>query len=224
MDGRVGLIDLDVQFGDVGHALQLDPEHTIGDAALNSGATLDLMTLKVFLTMHESGLFVLCSPDSLIQAEEVGADHVKKVLTLMVELFPFVIIDTGAGINEHTLTAMEFSTDLLLVAAADTPSVRALSREVEALDLIGMTNQERHLVLNRVDSRTGLDPADIQAMIGMEAVAEVPQARTIVHSTNQGVPLLADGGRDPASRALTDLVDFFLPEDERSGKKRKDRR
>jgi pilus assembly protein CpaE len=224
MEGKVGLIDLDVQFGDVGHALQLEPEHTIGDAALTSGVTLDLMTLKVFLTMHESGLFVLCSPDSLIQAEEVGADHVKKVLTLMVELFPYVIIDTGAGINEHTLTAMEFSTDLLLVASADTPSVRALDREVEALDLIGMTNQDRHLVLNRVDSRTGLDPADIQSMIGMEAIAEVPQARTIVHSTNQGVPLLADGGRDPASRALNDLVDFFLPEEARTGKKRKDRR
>lgn len=225
MDGRVGLIDLDVQFGDVGHALQLEPEHTIGDAALTSGATLDLMTLKVFLTMHESGLFVLCSPDSLIQAEEVGADHVKKVLTLMVELFPFIVIDTGAGINEHTLTAMEFSTDLVLVASADTPSVRALDREIEALDLIGMTNQDRHLVLNRVDSRTGLDPADIQSMIGMEAIAEVPMARTIVHSTNQGVPLLADGGRDPASRALNDLVDFFLPEEERnSNKKRKDRR
>lgn len=224
MEGRVGLIDLDVQFGDVGHALQLEPEHTIGDAALTSGATLDLMTLKVFLTMHDSGLFVLCSPDSLIQAEEVGAEHVKKVLTLMVELFPYIIIDTGAGINEHTLTAMEFSTDLLLVASADTPSVRALGREIEALDLIGMTNQDRHLVLNRVDSRTGLDPADIQAMIGMEAVCEVPQARTIVHSTNQGVPLLADGGRDPASRALNDLVDFFLPEEERGSKKRKDRR
>jgi pilus assembly protein CpaE len=224
LEGQVGLIDLDVQFGDVGHALQLEPEHTIGDAALTSGATLDLMTLKVFLTMHESGLFVLCSPDSLIQAEEVGADHVKKVLTLMLELFPYIIIDTGAGINEHTLTAMEFSTDLLLVAAADTPSVRALSREIEALDLIGMTNQERHLVLNRVDSRTGLDPGDIQAMIGMEAIAEVPQARTIVHSTNQGVPLLADSGRDPASRALNDLVDFFLPEEAKSGKKRKDKR
>ena len=224
MDGRVGLIDLDVQFGDVGHALQLEPEHTIGDAALTNGATLDLMTLKVFLTMHESGLFVMCSPDSLIQAEEVGAEHVKKVLTLMTELFPFLVIDTGAGINEHTLTAMEFSTDLLLVASADTPSVRALGREVEALDLIGMTTQERHLVLNRVDSRTGLDPADIQAMIGMEAISEVPQARTIVHSTNQGIPLLADGGRDPASRALNDLVDFFLPEEERTGKKRKDRR
>jgi pilus assembly protein CpaE len=224
MDGRVGLIDLDVQFGDVGHALQLEPEHTIGDAALTSGATLDLMTLKVFLTMHDSGLFVLCSPESLIQAEEVGAEHVKKVLTLMVELFPFIVIDTGAGINEHTLTAMEFSTDLLLVASADTPSVRALGREIEALDLIGMTNQDRHLVLNRVDSRTGLDPTDIQAMIGMEAVSEIPQARTIVHSTNQGVPLLADGGRDPASRALNELVDFFLPEEERGSKKRKDRR
>lgn len=211
-DGNTALVDLDIQFGDVSHALQLHPERTIGDAALSSQGGLDLTTLKVFLTPHESGLYVLCSPDSLIQAEEVSSQHVKKLLSLLSDLFGYVVIDTGAGIDEHALMAMEFATDLILVAACDTASVRAARREIEALDLIGMTTQRRHLVLNRVDSRVGLEPEDVEATLGMDAIAKIPASRGVMQSTNTGQPLLADEAKDAAMRPIWELVDFFLPD------------
>lgn len=220
-DGNTALVDLDIQFGDVSHALQLHPERTIGDAALSSQGGLDLTTLKVFLTPHDSGLYVLCSPDSLIQAEEVSSQHVKKVLSLLSDLFGYVVIDTGAGIDEHALMAMEFATDLILVAACDTASVRAARREIEALDLIGMTTQRRHLVLNRVDNRVGLEPEDVEATLGMDAIAKIPASRGVMQSTNTGQPLLSDEAKDAAMRPMWELVDFFLPDKsddhERSG-------
>lgn len=212
LEGNAALVDLDIQFGDVSHALRLHPERTIGDAALSSQGGLDATTLKVFLTPHDSGLYVLCSPDSLIQAEEVSSQHVKKLLSLMSDLFGYVVIDTGAGIDEHALMAMEFATDLLLVAACDTASVRAARREIEALELIGMTTQRRHLVLNRVDGRVGLEPEDVEVTLGMDAIAKIPASRGVMQSTNTGMPLLSEDVKDAAMRPLWELVDFFLPD------------
>lgn len=209
--GEVGLLDLDVQFGDLSHAMNLMPEHNLGDAALATRQGLDTTTLKIFLTHHRSGAFVLPAPDSLVQAEDVGADHVKTVLDLMTDLFPVVIVDTAAGIGEHALMAIEFATDVLFVASPDTPTIRALRREVEAFELIGLISAERHLIVNRVEGRGGIGISEIEGTIGLPVTHQIPRSRGVTVSTDEGVPILEDGGRDPAAKALRELVTAFTP-------------
>ncbi len=209
--GEVGLLDLDVQFGDLSHAMSLMPEHNLGDAALASRQGLDTTTLKIFLTHHRSGAFVLPAPESLVQAEDVQAEHVKMVLDLMTELFPVVIVDTASGIGEHALMAIEFATDVLFVASPDTPTVRALRREVEAFELIGLVNAERHLIVNRVEGRGGIGIGEIESTIGLPVSHQIPRSRGVTVSTDEGIPILEDGGRDPAAKALREMVSAFTP-------------
>ncbi|MDP1806617.1 MAG: AAA family ATPase, partial [Acidimicrobiales bacterium] len=57
--GRVAIIDLDLQFGDVASALNLDPEHTLLDV-VRGPAVQDSMVLKTFLTQHQTGLYAVC--------------------------------------------------------------------------------------------------------------------------------------------------------------------
>ena len=209
--GEVGLLDLDVQFGDLSHAMSLMPEHNLGDAALASRQGLDTTTLKIFLTHHRSGAFVLPAPESLVQAEDVHAEHVKMVLDLMTELFPVVIVDTASGIGEHALMAIEFATDVLFVASPDTPTIRALRREVEAFELIGLVSAQRHLIVNRVEGRGGIGVGEIESTIGLPVSHQIPRSRGVTVSTDEGVPILEDGGRDPAAKALRELVQAFVP-------------
>lgn len=210
-DGQVGLLDLDVQFGDLSHVMNLMPEHNLGDAALASRQGLDTTTLKIFLTHHRSGSFVLPAPDNLVQAEDIGADHVKTVLDIMTDLFPVVIVDTAAGIGEHALMAIEFATDVLFVASPDTPTIRALRREVEAFEMIGLISAERHLVVNRVEGRGGIGIGEIEGTIGLPVSHQIPRSRGVTVSTDEGIPILEDGGRDPAAKALRELVADFTP-------------
>lgn len=209
--GEVGLLDLDVQFGDLSHAMSLMPEHNLGDAALASRQGLDTTTLKIFLTHHRSGAFVMPAPESLVQAEDVHAEHVKMVLDLMTELFPVVIVDTASGIGEHALMAIEFATDVLFVASPDTPTIRALRREVEAFELIGLVSAQRHLIVNRVEGRGGIGVGEIESTIGLPVSHQIPRSRGVTVSTDEGVPILEDGGRDPAAKALRELVQAFMP-------------
>jgi pilus assembly protein CpaE len=204
----VVLFDADLQFGDVANALRLIPETTFGDS-VRAGLP-DITALKAALTSHPTGLYALCAPDMPAEADDINGDHVARAIDLLHEEFAYVVIDTDAGLGERTLAAMEHATDLIFVCATDVPSVRALRKELEALDTIGMSHQRRHFVLNRADAKVGLSADDIQATVNQRLDIFIPSSRTVPVSMNQGSPLLESGAASPAAKALIQLVNRFV--------------
>jgi pilus assembly protein CpaE len=207
-DGDVVIVDLDVQFGDVANALRLSPEYTLADA-VRVGESLDITTLKAFLTPHPSGAFALCAPASPADADGIGPEDIIRILRLLTDEFRHLVIDTGAGLDEHTLAAMEAATDIVLVCGTDVASARAVRKEIDAFDLLGFTTQHRHLVLNRADARVGLSADDIEATVGMNVGVAVPSSRAVPLSMNQGIPMLEGAQKSPVSRAMGELVNRF---------------
>src|SRR5207244_1710537 len=126
---------------------------------------LDATTLKVFLTPHRRELFALCAPNSPIDADEIEAPDLQRLLGLLADSFDYVVVDTASGLDEAALAAIEVSTDLVLLSAPDVPCVRGTRKELEALQLIAHPAHRWHIVLNRADARTGLGISDIEATI-----------------------------------------------------------
>jgi pilus assembly protein CpaE len=204
---QVVLIDLDLQFGDVASALRLTPEHTIADTARTG--ELDTTTLKVLLTPHPAELFALCAPESLAQADDLVPEHLAEVVRPLASEFKYIVIDTSAGIDAHTLAAMELATDLIMVCTTDVPCVRGVRKAVEALDIIGLSHQNRHFLLNRADARVGLSASDIESTLGMNIDVSVPSSQAMWLSLNSGTPILESDANSPAGRAMTELVARF---------------
>jgi pilus assembly protein CpaE len=207
--GRVVIVDLDVQFGDVGHALRLLPEQTLTDIVTQTGEP-DATVVKASLTNHPSGLFVLSAPESPAEAEDVRPNQIARIIEILADEFEYVILDTPAGLDEITLTATESATDLLLVCGTDVASIRSMRKEVEAFDQIGLTLQRRHFALNRADARVGLEIRDIEGTVGLEVDVQIPSSRTVPLSMNQGSPILESQPRSPVARAYGELVNRFL--------------
>ncbi len=206
--GQAVIVDLDLQFGDITHVLGLVPEHTMADAA-GVRDSLDLTTLKVYLTPRPGDLFVLCAPDSPAAGEEVPPGQVSRILRLLAAEFDYVIVDTPAGITEHTLSAIELSTDLLLVCDLNLSSVRGMRKVVDALDRLDISAAPRHLVLNRADSRVGLDPREVPSMVGLPVAIEIPSTRAVPLSMNQATPVVEADPKAPISRKVGEMIDMF---------------
>lgn len=206
----VAVIDLDLQFGDVASALRLTPDHTFVDAV--RAPLADAMTLKTFLTPHASDLWSLCGPETPAEGDEVTADQAQSVVAKLAEEFAYVVVDTSAGLSEHTLAMIDISTDLVLVCTMDVPSIRNLRKEVDALDQLGMTYQRRLFVMNRSDAKVGLELADVEATVGLRVDVALPSARVVPLSTNQGTPLVESQPRHRVARELGKLVDTFVAE------------
>ena len=207
--GRVALVDADLQFGDVAGAMHLMPEHSIADASRLNGS-LDAMTLKVFLTHHPAELYALCAPDSPAEGDLIPGDSVGRIIKLLASQFDYVIVDTSAGLSEATLSALEVSTDMVAVCSMDVPSVRSMRKLLDVLQQLGMSYQRRHYLLNRADSKVGLDSADIEASLEIALDVVVPSTRAIPLALNQGLPVIHTDPRSPAARQLRALADRFL--------------
>ncbi|MFH5824272.1 CpaE family protein [Georgenia sp. AZ-5] len=202
------LVDLDLQFGDVASALNLDPEYSLADAVHNP-ARRDTMVLKTFLTLHETGLYVLCAPESPAAADGIGGDDVGRLLQSLATQFRYVVVDTAPGLNEHTLAALDQTTDPVLLTSMDVPGVRGLRKELDTLTDLGMFAEGRFILLNFEDARSGLSIADVEATIGRDVDMTLPRCPVVPASVNQGVPLMQLGGKDPMTRQLGRLVDRF---------------
>jgi pilus assembly protein CpaE len=207
--GRVVIVDLDLQFGDVASALQLSPEHTVSEAV--EVPKLDATTLKVFLTPHRRELFALCAPNSPIEADDIEAPDLQRILGLLAASFDYVVVDTASGLDEAALAAIEISTDLVLLSAPDVPCVRGTRKEVEALGLIARPAQRWHVVLNRADARTGLGISDIESTIGLPIDVSVPESRAVPLALNQGSAILEAEPRSGPAQAFVSLVDRIVP-------------
>ena len=207
--GRVAILDLDLQFGDVASALGLGPQSTMADAARAQGK-LDSTAIKVFLEPHPSGLFALAGPHFPAEADDVSADTAGHVIDILAAEFSYVVADTAAGLDEHALAAAERSDDIVFVCVTDVPSVRGLRKALDALDLLGMTRQRRHLVLNRADDRVGLSSKDIEATLGLSVDASVPTSREVQISINQGEPIVESDPKSAPARAISGFASRFV--------------
>jgi pilus assembly protein CpaE len=203
---RVVVVDLDLQFGDIAYAFSMQPTHTVYDAVAGD---LDPTALKVYLTRHTSDLYALCAPDDPAQGERVEASAVGSILEILAEAFEFVVIDTGAGLTEHTLVALDASSDAVFIIDADVPSMRHLAKVVNALDRLGIPAR-RHFVLNRADARIGVRIADVLGSVGLHSDLEIPTSRDVPISLSHGVPISLSDPRSSMARGASSLADRIV--------------
>ena len=202
------LVDLDVQFGDVASALGLTPEYALPDVA-HGPAAEDTMVLKTFLTQHPSGLYAVCGAESPAAGDTVSAADVSRLLTSLAREFRYVVVDTAPGLSEQTLAALDRATDVVMLSSMDVPGVRGLRKELDVLRELCMIPAGRHVVMNLADAKGGLSVRDVETAIGTGVDVVVPRSAAVPVSTNQGVPIVAGGRKDPAAKELRRLVARF---------------
>ena len=214
--GRVVAVDLDVQFGDLGLAMSLTPEHTFAQLARSN--RIDATTVKLHLTPGPNDLFVLAGASDPVDADSVDHTHVSAVIPILAENFDFVVVDTSAGLDERTLAALDEATDVLLVSSLDVTSIRSLRTARDTFEQLDIGARQR-LVLNRSDSKVGLDPSDAEDVMGMEIACSVPSSRDIPLSLNLGTPVVIREPKSSAAKALVGLADIFSTAPAETGRK-----
>ncbi|MCT9623747.1 AAA family ATPase [Pseudarthrobacter equi] len=206
----VVLVDLDLQFGDVASGLMIEPEFTISEAVVGA-ASQDAMVLKTYLSLHRGNIYALCAPRNPIDMDRISGEHVSRLLQQLRTEFQYVVVDTAPGLGEHVLATLEQATDAVWVCGMDIPSIRGLRTGFQILSELDLLPDNRHVVLNMADRKTGLTVQDVEATIGAPVDVVLPRSRAVPFSTNKGVPLLQDGSRDAVAKGLRQLVERFKP-------------
>ena len=206
---RATIVDLDLQFGDVGLALGLSPERTVYDL-ISSGGSLDAEKVEDFLAVHPSGARALLAPARPDQAGMITSDFLRDVYAVLREVNDFVIVDTPPSFTPEAIAAVDSATEVCMVAMLDSLSLKNTKLGLETLERMDFDMGKVRLVLNRADSNVGIGREDVAAILGAEPDVLVPSDRSVTRSVNSGEPIVLEHRRSEAARAFQALADLYF--------------
>jgi pilus assembly protein CpaE len=211
----VAIVDLDLQFGDLGLAMGLKPERTSYDL-FRAGGSLDSEKLADYLVTHSSGARVLLAPVSPDQAGEITVPFLHEVQRLLRDTHDYVLIDTPPNFTPAVISATDASSDVLMVAMRDTLSLKNTKLGLETLERMEYDRRRIRLVLNRADTSVGIERDDIVAILGRDPDVYVPSNREVTRSVNRGDPV-AGQRSNAAGRAFRSLAQLYIADADADG-------
>jgi pilus assembly protein CpaE len=205
------LFDLDLQFGDQGILLSLDPHRSILDLL----PVIDELTrdaVDASLTHHPSGLRVLLAPPELQQADLIDADSIRKILVALRAYYDTIIIDAPAGLTDISLTAFEFADLILQICTPDVLTIRRTRASLELYDGLGIPRDMIRLVLNRTSKKSEIKSDEFGLLFEHEVIGEIPADFFFLQSyVNLGVPISEATSSAPIVQSLTRIAKKLAP-------------
>ena len=154
-----------------------------------------------------SGIDILLAPPRVEMAEMVTVRDIEKSLSILRQLYQFVVIDTRAGLGDDVLVFLDASDLILQVLTYDSMAIRNLAMAGEAFDAIGYPATKLATVLNRSDSTGGITQGRCRDGLGSPIDFEiVSDGRLVVAANNEGVPFVSGSPDAPISQGIRNIA------------------
>lgn len=196
----VALVDLDLQFGDVGVMLKLMPKHTLYD--LVGLESVDIGQIKGFMTKYSERLDVFVAPLQPELGDLVTPETIKPLFGWLRQAYDYIVIDTPPSFNDNVLAALDETDRLYLVSALDLPSIKNIKLCLQTLKLLDFDREKVDLALNRVEKNIGLTPVEVEAVFKEEISIQIPSDPAVAIAVNKGMPVVLESPKALASKVL----------------------
>jgi pilus assembly protein CpaE len=203
----VAVVDLDVDMGDVFTYFGREPSASITDMmALGEGADGDqIRRIGVEVAPHTWSFGAPPDP----AAEAPAGEAVGKFLRAIRSEFDYVVVDASVDYSDSALVCFDLSDMICLVTGLDVVGVKHLSKALDTLLTIGLPRERFRVVLNRADSKVGLDASDVERVMKIQVDAMIPSSRLVPTSLNKGRPVVLDEPSAEVSQAIKQLAIRF---------------
>ncbi|MBQ7102005.1 MAG: AAA family ATPase [Clostridia bacterium] len=221
---RVMLLDLDLQFGDVAMALDLDTKNSIVDLVQDRGG-ITIENINAFAVEHSSGMSVLCAPKSSEFADFVTPNHVEKIIDIMRPYYEYIIVDFPSAFNDVTITACENCEELYLIYNNEILSLNNAKICYTILDQLHQREKIR-FVLNKVE-KSLVKQKDFEEMFAQGIFASIPaDYSAALLSINKGQAATVAQPKSSLAKGISEMADKIIevhtgitPIKEKEGKK-----
>jgi pilus assembly protein CpaE len=203
----VAVVDLDVDMGDVFTYFGREPSASITDMmALGEGADSDqVRSVGVEVAPHTWAFGAPPDP----AAEAPAGEAIGKFLRTIRSEFDYVVVDASVDYSDSALVCFDLSDMICLVPGLDVVGVKHLSKALDTLLTIGLPRERFRVVLNRADSKVGLDASDVERVMKIQVDAMIPSSRLVPTSLNKGRPVVLDDPSSEVSQSIRQLAVRF---------------
>lgn len=205
---RVGLLDLDLQFGDAALYLDLDPRSDLLDI-VQKPTRLDTALLLSAMTEHESGLEVLQSPIEPVPLDALRTETVGRLIDLAQREFDYVVVDLPLALAAWHEMVLDMTDKLYLVTQLNVPAIRQTKRLIDILKDEGLYSLPVSIILNRYVKHFNEHKRLRQCSKALDHTIDhyLPEdERTVLEAINRGVPLTEVRRRARICRTIREIA------------------
>jgi pilus assembly protein CpaE len=206
--GVIGLLDLDVEFGDAATLLNLEPKYTLADLRAAPGDEVDEKMFDRFVTAGGRVRLVV-GADLPEKAGLVTLPAVQLAMDRLCCLCDYVLVDAPASFTERTLTAVDACDLVCLVTSASLPSLRATRDCLGLMAKMHVPAERIRLVLNH-STKHSVDIEKAAEMLGRRPDFVIPHSENLDAAVNSRRPLVASNPADPIVTDLRNLANAIV--------------
>lgn len=198
---KVILVDADLQFGNTGLLLGMEPRSTMAEL-LQEQANPTLDTLNSFLEYHSSGLRVLFGPKSPEYADLISGRSMEKIITALRNYYDYIIIDSALGFSEVNLALLDLCSRIVTVTSPDLCTLNNTKKAFLLMESLNLGQKIRLILTER--GASAVSTADVERVLGRKIDASISyDEKAMISCINQGRPVVVAAAK---SRAATDYA------------------
>ena len=176
----VGIIDADLQFGDMAVFFNLEPASTIVEAVRDSKFLSPLTLAPYFVSVTEN-VKVLCGTRTPNLSDKVKISGFRDVIKMASNLFKYLLIDVPQGFNPTSIEAAELSTKTYVVAMVnDGFEIQHMQRALEIFKEWGDYDERVCPVFTRVSPCTRTEQDALSNKLGKAVDSIIPNDYQVV--------------------------------------------
>jgi pilus assembly protein CpaE len=204
--GRVCLVDANLQFGDVGVLLNLNPKNRSMLDAVEGGEP-DPDIIDSVVIDHSTGIRVLLAPPTPEGADLVTTPYLRRMVDHLKATHDWVVVDLPSALNDHALSIMDAADQIVVLSALEITTIKNVRLFLEVADQLEYDRGKIRLVINRADTAQGIRISDVEASIRRPIDGQiVSDGRLAVLAVNRGVPFVVSHPDGALSRDIFKLA------------------
>ena len=174
--GSVGIIDADLQFGDMAFFFNLKPQSTIVEAARDKDF-LSPVSLNSYFVPVAKNVSILCGTKEPSLIDKVGIPAFEALVKMARTMFNYLLIDVPAGFNPTSIAAAEMSDTTYIVAMLNGGyEVQHIQRALEIFKSWPNYQSRVKTILTRVEPCNITSKQQMEEVIGYPVEGIIPNA------------------------------------------------
>lgn len=214
---QVALLDMVPTAGQSALFLNQSLRNTWADLCSMNPDEIDDEAILSAMLPHESRVRTLASPARPEQSDLLTTESTVKVLEILRQSFPYIILDMPHDLSERSLAALDQSNIILVITQPEIVSLRAASLALDTFSQLKYEDKKIYVVLNWTFPRQGLSTKDIERLLKSKIDLILPYATDdFIPALNYGKPPVLETPEGPLGAIFEDMAMALSKEKQRA--------
>jgi pilus assembly protein CpaE len=187
---EAGIVDLDLQFGDLALLMGIKPSTSMGNVVENFGQ-LDREYIHKLMPQAGGHLRLMPATPSPELADLVTGEHVRGLVSALRTLYEHTVFDCGCHLDDRTLEVIQNADTLILVTDLSLACVKNSRLMLSVLEKLGIPPRRIFVLVNRADVPGVVAYREVENLLRQQVVGEITTVadRMLQKSIEAGTPV-----------------------------------